>query len=112
MVSEIVPEAEASSRAFQVKVTGPCPTGIYSGMFGRILIPLAEETILVVPRTAVQRVGQLELVDVAENGQALRRAIRTGRDFDDEVEVLSGLREGEHVITRSAATGQPEVTRG
>ena len=39
-VSEIVPEAQSASRTFQVKVTGPCPTGIYSGMFGRILIPL------------------------------------------------------------------------
>ena len=39
-VSEIVPEAQSASRSFQVKVTGPCPPGIYSGMFGRILIPL------------------------------------------------------------------------
>ncbi len=50
-ISEIVPEAQAASRAFQVKVTGPCPTGIYTGMFGRILIPLAEEEILVIPQT-------------------------------------------------------------
>ena len=42
-VSEIVPEAQSASRTFQVKVTGPCPAGIYSGMFGRILIPLEEE---------------------------------------------------------------------
>ncbi len=49
-VSEIVPEAEAASRAFQVKVTGPCPAGVYSGMFGRLLIPLDDEQVLVVPR--------------------------------------------------------------
>ena len=48
-VSEIVPEAQSASRTFQVKVTGPCPPGIYSGMFGRILIPLQEEQVLVVP---------------------------------------------------------------
>ena len=46
-VSEIVPEAQSNSRTFQVKVTGPCPPGIYSGMFGRILIPLGEEEVLV-----------------------------------------------------------------
>lgn len=57
-ISEIVPEAESSSRAFHVKVTGPCPEGVYSGMFGRILIPLDAEQVLVVPRQAVQRVGQ------------------------------------------------------
>ena len=96
-ISEIVPEAQSASRAFQVKVTGPCPTGVYSGMFGRILIPLDEEQVLVIPREAVKSVGQLELVDVVENGQVNRRAIRTGRLIDDDVEVLSGLREGEQV---------------
>lgn len=97
-ISEIVPEAQSASRSFQVKVTGPCPTGIYSGMFGRILIPLQEEEVLVIPREAVREVGQLELVEVVENGRTSRRTIRTGRTFDDDVEVLSGLREGEQVV--------------
>jgi hypothetical protein len=96
-VSEIVPEAQSASRSFQVKVTGPCPTGIYSGMFGRILIPLDEEEVLVIPREAVRHVGQLELVEVVDRGLAARRAIRTGRTFGEDVEVLSGLREGEKV---------------
>ena len=96
-ISEIVPEAESSSRAFQVKVTGPCPEGIYSGMFGRILIPLDEEQVLVIPRQAVRSVGQLDLVDVATHGAVSRRAVRLGRTIGEDVEVLSGLREGEQV---------------
>lgn len=102
-ISEIVPEAQAASRAFQVKVTGPCPTGIYTGMFGRILIPLAEEEVLVVPEKSVRNVGQLELVDVVEGGRVSRRAIRTGRKIDGEVEILSGLREGEQVLASPAS---------
>jgi RND family efflux transporter MFP subunit len=90
-ISEIVPEAQAASRAFQVKVTGPCPTGIYTGMFARMLIPLDKESVLVVPRNAVHHVGQLELVDFADHGDASRRAVRTGRVFDDNVEILSVL---------------------
>lgn len=97
-ISEIVPEAEAASRTFSVKVTGPCPPGVYSGMFGRILIPLDVETVLVIPTTAVEQVGQLELVDVVEDGRVRRRAVKLGRTLDDEVEVLSGLREGERVV--------------
>jgi RND family efflux transporter MFP subunit len=96
-ISEIVPEAESSSRAFQVKVTGPCPDGVYSGMFGRILIPLDEEQVLVIPRQAVQSVGQLELVNVATQSAVSRRAVRLGRTIGQDVEVLSGLREGEQV---------------
>jgi RND family efflux transporter MFP subunit len=109
-VSEIVPEAQSSSRTFQVKVTGPCPEGIYSGMFGRILIPLEEEEVLVVPRRAVRKVGQLELVQVAEQGAANRRAIRTGRTLENDVEVLSGLREGEQVVVSTATEPVQEAT--
>jgi RND family efflux transporter MFP subunit len=101
-ISEIVPEAQSASRAFQVKVTGPCPPGIYTGMFGRILIPLAEEEILVVPQKSIRNVGQLELVDVVDGDRVSRRAIRTGRKLDGEVEILSGLREGEQVLASAS----------
>jgi RND family efflux transporter MFP subunit len=96
-ISEIVPEAQSGSRSFEVKVTGDCPGGVYSGMFGRILIPLDEEPLLVIPRQAVQSIGQLDLVNVATPGAVSRRSVRLGRMIGDEVEVLSGLREGESV---------------
>ena len=107
-ISEIVPEAQSASRSFQVKVTGPCPAGIYTGMFGRIRFPLQEEQVLVIPRQAVLNVGQLELVDVVENGRVSRRAIRTGRAIEDNVEVLSGLSEGEEVVVPAAAESTRE----
>jgi membrane fusion protein (multidrug efflux system) len=112
-VSEIVPEAESASRTFSVKVTGPCPAGIYSGMFGRLLIPLDEQEVLVIPQTAVRRVGQLTIVDVADGGgQVLcRRAVQLGRTFGTEVEVLAGLRAGERVgllgPVPADSTGEP-----
>lgn len=104
-VSEIVPEAQAASRAFQVKVTGPCPAGVYTGMFARMLIPLDDEEVLVVPHRAVRRIGQLELVEVAEQGHASRRAVRTGRAFGDDIEVLSGLAQGESVVVPEKRDG-------
>lgn len=104
-VSEIVPEAQAASRTFEVKVTGPCPPGIYSGMFGRLLIPLDDESALVVARSAVRRVGQLDLVDVAEGGELRRRAVQLGRVMDGDLEVLAGLREGERVVVHSDRDG-------
>lgn len=105
-ISEIVPEAQAASRSFQIKVTGPCPPGVYSGMFGRVFIPLDDEDVLVIPSRAVKTVGQLDLVEVFEDGHARRRAIRVGRTIDDDLEVLSGLKEGEKVVvpTENGAT--------
>jgi RND family efflux transporter MFP subunit len=117
-VTEIVPESETGSRTFQVKVSGPCPPGIYSGMFGRLLIPLDEEEVLVVPREAVRQVGQLELVQVVNGGRLQRRAVRTGRIIGDQYEVLSGVRSGEIVVLPEAAgapgpgEAAPETKRG
>src|SRR5262249_10914541 len=111
-ISEIVPKAESSSRAFQVKITGRCPEGIYSGMFGRILIPLDEEQGLVIPRQAVQSVGQLELVNVAEHGAVSRRAVRLGRTIGEDVEVLSGLRAGESVQVPGTTVATREANHG
>lgn len=113
-VSEIVPEAQSASRSFQVKVTGPCPPGIYTGMFGRIIIPLGEEKVLVIPQRAVRYVGQLELVDVIqENGQVGTRAIRTGRLLrGDNIEVLSGLKDGEQVVMPSSPATTQEASHG
>ncbi len=97
-VSEIVPEAQAASRSFTVKVTGPCPAGVYSGMFGRILIPLDEEELVVVPAAAISRVGQLDMVDVVDRGAVRRRSVQLGRKLDQDYEVLAGLAPGERVV--------------
>lgn len=103
-VTEIVPEAQASSRSFIVKVSGPCPPGIYSGMFGRISIPLEDEAVVVVPQAAVYRVGQLDMVDAVSNNRVHRRLVQLGRLNGGNYEVLSGLRPGEKVALRMNET--------
>jgi len=107
-ISEIVPEAQSASRSFLVKVTGPCPSGIYSGMFGRIIIPLQDEKVLVIPRRMVREVGQLELVEVRVGAKVNLRAVRLGRTFGDDVEVLAGLRESEQVVLSSVVDKRGE----
>ncbi|MBL8818387.1 MAG: efflux RND transporter periplasmic adaptor subunit [Planctomyces sp.] len=99
-ISEVVPEADASTRSMIVKVTGPCPPGVYSGMFGRLMIPVGEDEVLTIPVSAVRRIGQLTVVEVVEGDHAIRRNIRIGRRFDDQVEVLAGLSEGDVVTVQ------------
>lgn len=96
-ISEIVPTSDPASRTFAVKVTGPCPPDVMSGMFGRLLIPLEEEEILVIPLAAVRTVGQLKLVDVADGDRLTLRTVQLGREMEDNVQVLSGLKAGERV---------------
>lgn len=98
-ISEIVPEAQTTSRSFSIKVTGSFGDHVYAGMFGRLLIPLGEQSILVIPQTAVTKVGQLNLVRVVDHGQLRRRAVMLGQTYHHGqfIEVLSGLRAGERV---------------
>lgn len=102
-IREIVPQAQTASRSFTVKVVGPCPPGVYSGMFGRIEIPLEDEELLVVPAAAILQVGQLDLVDLVVAGTLERRSVRLGRRLGDRCEVLAGLKEGDRVALPALA---------
>jgi hypothetical protein len=98
-----VPEAQAQSRAFEVKVTGPCHPGVVTGMFGRLQVPVGDRDEVHVPAAAVQSIGQLDLVQVVLADQTLaRRYVRLGRRRGDAFEVLAGLAAGEVVMLHPA----------
>jgi len=96
-VEEIVPYADPATRTFLVKTSLPELTGLYPGMFGKLLVPVQEHQVVVIPQKAVRYVGQLELVSVKENDIWQTRYIKTGRAMGEMVEVLSGLSGGETI---------------
>ncbi|MDR9501918.1 MAG: efflux RND transporter periplasmic adaptor subunit [Desulfurivibrionaceae bacterium] len=104
-VKEIVPYADPQSRTFLVKASLPEMAGLYPGMFGKLLIPVRELEVVLIPQEAVRRVGQLELVEVREEDIWKRRFIQTGRRSNGRVEVLSGLSGGETVSLGAAEAG-------
>jgi RND family efflux transporter MFP subunit len=100
-ISEIVPEADVLSRAFHVKVTGPCPPGVIPGMFGRLHIPLGERRELQIPRSSVRRVGQVAYVYRVVDDTLVERAfIQIADENDDHVAVASGLSAGDRIVAR------------
>ncbi|WP_264981039.1 efflux RND transporter periplasmic adaptor subunit [Pseudodesulfovibrio portus] len=94
-VAEIEPLADPVTRSFLVKVRLPEVPGLYPGMFGRLLVPLGQEEAVLVPERAITRVGQLETVMVRDGDNWLPVYVRTGKNLDGRVEVLSGLSGGE-----------------
>ena len=101
VVDEIVPQAEAASRSFLVKVALAPGEGLYEGMFGRLRIPSGVRRHLCLATDAIQTIGQLQFVDVVRpDAQTLeRRFITTGRlGMPERVEVLSGLEAGDRVV--------------
>jgi membrane fusion protein, multidrug efflux system len=98
-VSEIVPAVDATSRAYIVKIDLPAIANLRSGMFGRAWFPMGTRGVLSAPKAAVIERGQLESVFVVEDGLARTRLVTTGKQGPNAIEVLSGLSEGENVIS-------------
>lgn len=98
-VEEIVPAADPGSRSFLVRAILPSNRMLLPGMYARLHVPAGTRTRLLVPADRVARVGQLDIVWVAQEGGAVRRFVRLGKAAgDDEIEVIAGLEPGDMVM--------------
>ena len=99
MVSEVVPLVDAASRTFTVKIDLPA-RGPRSGNFGKAFFGVGSRQGVAVPATAVVERGALTSVwAVSPEGIARLRLVKLGRILSDRVEVLSGLRPGDRIVT-------------
>ena len=103
-IDEIIPEMDAQTHSQLIKIALPAVEGLKPGYFGWLKQACEEHAALLIPTSAVQHLGQLEIVRVLLDGRESTRHIRTGKTFGDRIEVLSGLRAGEIVMTGSRQT--------
>jgi len=108
-VEEIVPAADPNSRSYIVKVGLPnvADAPLRSGVYGKARFISGQRQALAIPKTAISQRGQLTGVFVVDqSGLARLRLIKTGKEFGERVEVLSGLNTGEQVVMEGPATIQ------
>jgi RND family efflux transporter MFP subunit len=114
-VAEVVSRADPASHSLLVKIDLPPMAGLRSGMFGKARIGKARRyPVLAIPQTALVTRGSLNGVWVLnEYHIASLRYVTLGVKKDGDVEVLSGLRDGELVVLspsdRELAGKQVEV---
>ncbi len=98
-VSEIVPQGDPASHSFLVKYSlSPAP-GIRSGMFGRAFLRTAATNRVLIPKSATWlREGLNYVFALNKEGIARLRIVTLGGAFDDQVEVLSGLGNGDRIV--------------
>ncbi|MEO6952805.1 MAG: efflux RND transporter periplasmic adaptor subunit, partial [Polyangia bacterium] len=101
-VDFVYPTMDKTSRTLQIRLSLPNPKIVLKpGMFATVRIhtqPTGET--LVVPAEAVLHSGERTLAFVAlGNGRFEPRDIKLGVSGDEQLEVLSGLKEGEVVVT-------------
>jgi multidrug efflux pump subunit AcrA (membrane-fusion protein) len=102
MLAEISPSADPSTRTVLVKVDLPNQPGVRMGMFGRLELSTEKRSAIAIPRSALVRRGQLELVFVAKAGRAELRLVRSGRVRANDIEISSGLDPDELVVVTNA----------
>lgn len=101
-VAQINSVLELSTRTLQAEIYIPNSQQLLKpGMFANVEVVLSEKPqTLIIPREAVIQTEGEPSVFVVEGNLALRRAIATGYEQDQMVEVLRGLKEGEKVVVK------------
>lgn len=99
VVGQILPAGDSQTHTFTVKVDLPVEPGLKTGMFGRFQLDKGTSKTILVPWTAVVERGELTSVFAVGSDRIARlRWVKTGRQFDQQVEILSGVNVGESVL--------------
>ena len=96
-VSLIYPALDASTRTFTVEVTVPNGNEkLRPGMFARSTFNMGDKEGIMVPDVAVlKQVGSSERYLYV--GKAERRSVKVGRQIGSDVDILSGVADGEQI---------------
>jgi RND family efflux transporter MFP subunit len=92
----------ATTRTLPVRANVANPDLILKpGMFARIKVSAGEIPVTMIPRSAVQQIGDRTLVFVAKGNNLFEeRDVETGINDADDVEIMKGVKLGERVVTR------------
>jgi Cu(I)/Ag(I) efflux system membrane fusion protein len=104
-VQFIYPVLDAASRTLRLRLefknrsdrNGP---RLRPGMYGNVLLDLPSTTGLLVPAEAVVDTGETHYLFVAKDGGHFEpRLVKVGARLKDRIEILSGVAEGETIVT-------------
>ena len=96
----VSPVADLVSKKFPVKIQLENPNGkIKAGMVAEVkIVTKKQKNVLVIPKSAVFKEGEIEKVYVVENSKVKIKNIKTEVIDENRLKVLEGLSEGEEII--------------
>jgi hypothetical protein len=114
MISPVVDSASGTVKV-TIEVTRPGDI-LRPGMFGTVYIATeTHEDAIVIPKKSIIRERDLNFVfTIEDEGTVTRREVETGFTEEDWVEALSGLKEGESLVTvghETLSEGYPVVVQ-
>ena len=102
-VNRINPVVNPASRTFEVEVKIPNPNEkLKPGMFVRAKILIGKSEGIIINRSAtLKQLGATSYYGfIVKDNVAKRVELTLGKEFDSQVEITSGLNEGDHLIIR------------
>ncbi len=111
----IDPRVDPQARTAKARIEVPNSDGrLRLGMYVTVSFTTPGASAVVVPRSAVQAIGDLHIVFVpakGEDGKFIQRQVRLGSPIGDHYTVLSGLKPGEPVVTEGSCFLRAEALR-
>jgi RND family efflux transporter MFP subunit len=115
LVSYIDPRVDPQTRTAKVRVEVSNPGGrLRLGMYVNMVFAGAGQRLVVVPRAAVQSMGDQSVVFLpvaGEEGKFLRRKVKLGPLSGESYVVLEGLRAGDTVVTEGSFMLRAETAK-
>ena len=98
-LEELVPFGNTGSRSFLVKGRLLESQQLLPGMYAQIKIPAGKKSTLLIPKSYIAQLGQLDMVWILDQQRTERRLVRAGKELDNGfIEIISGLQAGDKVI--------------
>ena len=98
-VSRIAPALDENSRTLLIEAEVPNADGMLKpGYFAHVTMDLGHDRALFIPNAAVLRYAGVARVFVFKDGAVRSREITTGSIEGDQIEIISGLKQGERVV--------------
>ena len=111
----IFPEASAPSSTFRARAElPPNAADLSPGMYVKVGLVIGDTERLLVPRSALVERSEVTAVYVVDsaNQTTQLRYVRTGHEFGDRIEILSGLAPGERIATDPVAAAARRAQSG
>ncbi len=97
-ITRIAPAVDPSTRTFNVEILVK-GAQLRTGLYAKVLIPEGKKETMLVPKKAVIEKGQLTGVYVVnEKGVISYNLVKTGKNYGELTEVLSGLKNNDRII--------------
>jgi RND family efflux transporter MFP subunit len=99
-VSQVVQASDVRSHSFIVKIDIPANKGLVTGMYGKASFTIGKHEAILIPKVAVVEMSGISGVYLVSADQsAVFQMVQVGEELGDSVEVISGLKKGDCVIS-------------